>query len=303
MAGRRSLRTIGDPVVAAAPAGVRIRTRIPASAAEAAGLAVIGDLLGSVYRCEMVERIGLGWLDRASQAAWRAERKRAVTAVSSSRWAGAITRAVEDQYQLGMRGLATEVRDRRAAVEVLEQRCALRAGELAPVQDDDSGDPSRRPHRGYRSAAERFNKTRRLAVLQNQLAAAEDALANGRKLVLQRRQAACLVRRAAIAATAAPRWIPLSSSSTGASSPARSAGGSSSTRHAAWRCCKTSLRSHGGCLGQRSPVDRGGRQTAVARNRNHLDAAEMTEQRWRERWDAARMFLTADGEWAGEGRW
>ena len=32
------------------------------------------------------------------------------------------------------------------------------------------------------------------------------------------------------------------------------------------------------------------------RNRNHLDAAEMTEQRWRERWDAARMFLTADGE-------
>ena len=156
-------------------------------------------------------------LDRASQAAWRAERKRAVTAVSSSRWAGAITRAVEDQYQLGIRGLATEVRDRRAAVEVLEQRCALRAGELAPVQDDDSGDPSRRRRRGYRSAAERFNKTRRLAVLQNQLAAAEDALANGR--------------------------------------PSIAVGGK-----------------------------------RLWRNRNHLDAAEMTEQRWRERWDAARMF-------------
>lgn len=32
------------------------------------------------------------------------------------------------------------------------------------------------------------------------------------------------------------------------------------------------------------------------RNRAHLDAAEMTEQRWREAWDAARLFLTADGE-------
>jgi IS605 OrfB family transposase len=32
------------------------------------------------------------------------------------------------------------------------------------------------------------------------------------------------------------------------------------------------------------------------RNRNHLDAADMTEQQWRQRWDAARMFLTADGE-------
>ena len=32
------------------------------------------------------------------------------------------------------------------------------------------------------------------------------------------------------------------------------------------------------------------------RNRNHLDAADMTEQQWRDRWDAARMFLTADGE-------
>jgi hypothetical protein len=32
------------------------------------------------------------------------------------------------------------------------------------------------------------------------------------------------------------------------------------------------------------------------RNRNHLDAAGMTEQQWRDRWDAARTFLTADGE-------
>jgi hypothetical protein len=32
------------------------------------------------------------------------------------------------------------------------------------------------------------------------------------------------------------------------------------------------------------------------RTRNHLDAAEVTEQQWRQRWDARRLFLTADGE-------
>ena len=32
------------------------------------------------------------------------------------------------------------------------------------------------------------------------------------------------------------------------------------------------------------------------RNRNHLDATDMDEQRWRDRWDGARMFLSADGE-------
>jgi hypothetical protein len=32
------------------------------------------------------------------------------------------------------------------------------------------------------------------------------------------------------------------------------------------------------------------------RTRNHLDAAQMTEQQWRDRWDAQRMFVTADGE-------
>jgi hypothetical protein len=56
-----------------------------------------------VYRGELAGRIGCGVLDAKGRAAWRAERKQAITAVSSSRWAGAITRAAEDQYQLGMR--------------------------------------------------------------------------------------------------------------------------------------------------------------------------------------------------------
>jgi IS605 OrfB family transposase len=222
--GKR-LRRIGDPVVAAAPAGVRIRTRIRPTAEETAALTAVGDFLGSRYRAELAARVRLGRLDREAHAAWRAQRKQALTAVSSSRWAGAITRSVEDQYQLGMRGLAAQVADLRAAVEVLEARCALRPGELEPL-DDEVGrrKRSRRRRRGYRSAGERFAKTRRLARLRDRLIAAESALAAGR--------------------------------------PSITVGGK-----------------------------------RLWRNRNHLDeVAGMTEQQWRDRWDAHRMYLTADGE-------
>jgi hypothetical protein len=81
----RSLRRIGDPVVAAAPAGVRVRTRLHLTEDEAAALGVVGDYLGSVYRTELAGRVRLGRLDRKQHAAWRAQRKRAVTAVASSR--------------------------------------------------------------------------------------------------------------------------------------------------------------------------------------------------------------------------
>jgi hypothetical protein len=223
MAGKRWLRRISEPVVAAGPAGVRIRTRIHPSAYEAAALTAIGQFLGSVYRGELADRIRCGVLDRDGRAAWRAVRKQAITAVSSSRWAGAITRAVEDQYQLGMRGLAAHVSDLRAAVQVLAERCALRPGERAPESSDHERPPGGRRVRGYRNAAERFAKTRRLTVLRQRLAAAEQALAAGH--------------------------------------PSMVVGGK-----------------------------------RLWRTRNHLEAAEMTEQQWRQRWDAARMFLTADGE-------
>ena len=224
MAAGAGLRRIADPVVVAAPAGVRVRTRLHVSEAEAAALTAIGVFLGSVYRGELAARIGCGVLDWEGRGVWRAQRKQAVTAVSSSRWAGAITRAVEDQFQLGMRGLAAQVADLRAAVQVLQTRCALRPGELAP-QDLDGADMQRRGRRwrGYRNKAERFAKTRRLAVLRRRLAKVEAALAAG-----------------------CPSMVV------------------------------------------------GGKR--LWHTRNHLDATDMTQQQWRGRWDAARMFLTADGE-------
>lgn len=41
-------------------------------------------------------------------------------------------------------------------------------------------------------------------------------------------------------------------------------------------------------------VVRGGRR--LANTRHHLDAAGLTDSQWRARWEAARWFLTADGE-------
>lgn len=218
------MRQIKDPVVAAAPAGVRIRTRIRCTAEEAQALTEMGTFLGSTYRGELVERIQLGRLDRTAHAVWRAERKRALTGVSSSRWAGSITRAVEDQYQLGMRGVVAHAADLRTAIDVLAQRCALRPGESAPIVGDAEARSSRsRQRRGYRTPAERFARTRRLATLRGRLVAAENGCATGR--------------------------------------PSIAVGGK-----------------------------------RLWHNRNNLDATDMSKEQWQERWDAARFFLTADGE-------
>lgn len=181
------LRRMAEPTVAAAPSGVRVRTRIHVSADEAVALTAIGAFLGSVYRAELAARIRCGVLDRAARAAWRAGRKRAVTAVSSSRWAGTITRAVEDQFQLGMRGLTADVADLKAAVNVLSERCALNPGVRSTAEVDHGCLASARRsgvRRGYRSKAERFTKTRRLAVLRQRLRAAEGALAGGRPAIV-----------------------------------------------------------------------------------------------------------------------
>lgn len=46
MSARGVLRSIGDPVVAAGPAGVRIRTRLHLSAGESDALIVLGGFFG-----------------------------------------------------------------------------------------------------------------------------------------------------------------------------------------------------------------------------------------------------------------
>src|SRR5580693_3672199 len=93
------------PFVAAAPAGARVRTRLRVSAEDAAVLRAAGSHLGSLAGRDLAVRCAEGRLAATGRSVSRAVRKRALTVEASSRWAGAITRASEDQLRLAGRNL------------------------------------------------------------------------------------------------------------------------------------------------------------------------------------------------------
>ncbi|MBZ9639170.1 hypothetical protein [Streptomyces sp. PSKA30] len=170
----------------------------------------MGEHLGHHQRADLAERVRLGSV--AVKDAQRAERKKRLTAVSSSRWAGAMTRASEDQYQLSMRCLYDARASLRRAICTITRRLAAPCGKR-----------SKNGVRGYADQSERFQKQRRVHVLQARLASVEQKIASGR--------------------------------------PSITVGGS-----------------------------------RLARLRHHLADAQLTEHEWRKRWEAERLFLTADGE-------
>src|SRR5438552_1586740 len=90
------LREIAAPFVVAAPAGARVRTRLRVTAEDEAVLRAAGRHLGSLAGRDLAARVREGRLGPKGKAVSRRERKRALTALSSSRWAGAITRTSED---------------------------------------------------------------------------------------------------------------------------------------------------------------------------------------------------------------
>ena len=206
-----SLRPVAAPFVAAAPAGARVRTRLRVSAQDEAVLRAAGRHLGSLAGRDLAARCAEGRLDAKGRAVSRARRKRALTAESSSRWAGAITRTSEDQVRLAGQNLRAEASGLRTRIRRIEARLPVPAGGKAGRV------------RGYATGAERHAKTVRLQVLRARLARAERRMGTG------------------------------------------------------------SVR-----------VVRGGK--ALLRKRGNLSAAGLTPARWRAEWEAARLFLTADGE-------
>src|SRR5205809_6119775 len=102
------MRPVAAPFVAAAPTGARVRTRLRLSPQDEAVLRAAGAHLGSLAGRDLAARCAEGRLDAAGRARSRAARKRALTAESSSRWAGAITRTSEDQVRLAEQNLRAE---------------------------------------------------------------------------------------------------------------------------------------------------------------------------------------------------
>ncbi|MCX5611157.1 hypothetical protein OHB39_26895 [Streptomyces sp. NBC_00047] len=200
---------MAPPFTIAAPAGARIRDRLRLYSADEKVLTLLGEHLGHHARVDLAERVRIGRV--AVEDNRRAERKRALTKVSSSRWAGAITRASEDQFQLSLRCLFDERASLRRAIAKIGKRVAVPCGQRVGGV------------RGYSDQAERAQKQYRLRLLTARLAELEARIQAGHPAIVV-----------------------------------------------------------------------GGRR--LVKNRHSLADAGLGEREWRERWDAARLFLTADGE-------
>jgi hypothetical protein len=200
------MRSIRAPFVVTPPAGARVRTRLRPSQQDAAVLYVVGEHLGRLAGTDLARRGDVG-----PGTDGRTGRKRALTPASSSRWAGAITRASNDQWQRGWRNLPDARAGLRRSIRVIQRRLAVPVGQRCGRA------------RGYATGQERWAKQQRLQHLQARLAQGERRLRQGRVSVC-----------------------------------------------------------------------RGGRR--FAKTRHHLEAANLTEGQWRQRWAAERLFLTADGE-------
>jgi IS605 OrfB family transposase len=164
---RRRLRPLAGPLVVAPPAGVRVRTRLAVSAADAEVLRAAGTQLGGLAGRDLAWRCSQGRLDTDGIKRSRRMRKQALTAACTSRWAGAITRTSEDAWRLAERNLLATQRSLRARVGRLRRRLAVPVG----------GRQGRM--RGYATRGERWEKQRRLQVLQARLRVVDARLAQG----------------------------------------------------------------------------------------------------------------------------
>ncbi|MFI6061712.1 IS200/IS605 family accessory protein TnpB-related protein [Streptomyces sp. NPDC051286] len=205
------LRKLTASFVVPGPCGVAIRDRLKHLTSQDEGvLRAVGEHQGALASRDLKARCA----DRHDHSTdtWAA-RKRELTALSSSRIAGAITKATHDQWALARRCQAAHIRKLEAGISMLRHRLSLPIGEKG----------TKRAAGGYRSKSEWFRKSRRLAALEDRHAAAVAEWQAGRVRVV-----------------------------------------------------------------------RGGKR--LLSTRHHLAQAELTEERWRERWDAERWFLAADGE-------
>ncbi len=209
--GARRLRTLADPFLAPTPTGVSVRDRLKGLTPEdEAVLRAVGAHLGSLASTDLAARC----LDGTShhKDSWAA-RKRELTPESSSRWAGALTKASHEQWALARRSQAAHLHRLQTGIDTLRHRLSQ------PLRTPGTrGVPG-----GYACRREWHAKSRRLAALEHRYAVVVADWEEGRVRVV-----------------------------------------------------------------------RGGKR--LLHTRHHLDQTGLTQPQWRARWEAARFFLSADGE-------
>jgi IS605 OrfB family transposase len=160
--------------VVAAPTGQRVRTRLHLTESEVAVLTETGTFLGSLAAKDLADRCALG---RGRKHLGRAERKQALTAVTSSRLAGSITAASDDQWQLAFDNLLRDLFSLRDVIALIEKRSAIQTGTSVSV--------NKRTTHGYPTPGVRYAKQQRLQVLRARLADVEERIATGRVSVVR----------------------------------------------------------------------------------------------------------------------
>ncbi|MFD8979281.1 IS200/IS605 family accessory protein TnpB-related protein [Streptomyces sp. NPDC059564] len=160
----RKLRTIVPSFVVLGPSGVAVRDRLKGlSVEDERVLCLVGEHQGRLASRDLKRRCADG--PEHSSDTW-AGRKRELTKESSSRIAGAITKASHDQWALARRCQAAHIQNLDAGIRTLRHRLSLPIGEKS----------SKRAAGGYRSKSEWFHKSRRLATLESRHAqAVEDS--------------------------------------------------------------------------------------------------------------------------------
>ncbi|WUA25696.1 IS200/IS605 family accessory protein TnpB-related protein [Streptomyces canus] len=154
------LRNRAEPFVVSGPGGVAVRTRLKQlTPDDEKVLRQVGGHLGSLASKDLKARCRDGLAH--SGAAW-AVRKRELTPLSSSRWAGSITKASHDQWALARRGQSAHIQNLEAGIRTIEGRLSQPVGQKG----------TKKAPGGYRSQREWHAKSRRLRVLQDRLAVA-----------------------------------------------------------------------------------------------------------------------------------
>ncbi|MFI8425409.1 IS200/IS605 family accessory protein TnpB-related protein [Streptomyces sp. NPDC085479] len=147
------LRVLAPPRVVVPTGVLTVRTRLRLSDRDAVILRELAEYLSRLASRDLAERVRLGPRHTAADFA---RRKRGLTALTSSRWAGTITRGSNEQWRLARRAQAAHLRQLVAAIEAIERRLA------APVGGRDEVTRAR----GYPSRGVRAAKQRRLQILR-----------------------------------------------------------------------------------------------------------------------------------------
>ena len=160
----------------AGPSGVAITTRLRTTPVDEHVLDLVAEHLGRLRRADLAAVIGLAPLDPTLHGAAKRQarrdrlnnRKTALTAQSSARWANAIIRAGDDQYRLSRDARYRHIIGLRAAISTIEKRLAQPSGDTLTPEQSKERKKARLP-KGYPTQAERFHKQRRLQGLRAEL--------------------------------------------------------------------------------------------------------------------------------------